>query len=281
MGGKWAVCTIAAKRHLSLGRVVCSSFQRHHSGVPFFLLLCEGRIEAGNEPFRVVWPDELGTGAEAMRSRYNEQEYSYALTPLLMEWVLRQGFDRVLFIKQESMVTGDLTPVAALLETASVALTPHLLRPLTAAAREREILRCGTYNGGLVGCANTEEGGRFLQWWAARVATHCRYDPAAGMHFEQRWLDLAAAYVERLAVVRDPGVNVGHWNLPERAVTVEGERILVDGGPCRLFRFSGYDADRPEGATRYFARLTMENLGAAAVVFARYREELLRAGWTA
>lgn len=99
------------------------------------------------------------------------------------------------------------------------------------------------------------------------------------MHFEQRWLDLAAAYVERVAVVRDPGVNVGHWNLPERVITLDGEQILVDGEPCRLFRFSGYDVEHPEAATRYFTRLTMESLGLAAAVFRRYRKELLTAGW--
>ena len=149
--GTWAICTIAAKRNLALGRVVCRSFQRHHPNVPAYLLLAD-RVD---------------------------------------------------------------------------------------------------------GC----------------------FDPAAGMHFEQRWLDLAHSYVDRVAVVRDPGVNVAHWNLPERVVTLEGDAIRVDGQPGRLFRFSGYDPDHPEFATRYFTRLTKESLGPAAAVFARYHEELLAAGW--
>ena len=282
-GNKWAVCTIAAKRQLALGRVVCSSFRRHHPERPAYLLLADavdGYFDPGAEPFRMVALQELGAaGLDGMRDRYNQQEFSYALTPFLMDWVLRQGMGRVLFIKQESLVTGDLTPVADLLREASLLVTPHLLSPLDSAAREKQILRCGTFNGGFVGCANTPEARRFLDWWQDRMRAHCHYDPAAGLHFEQRWLDLASSYVARLAVARDVGLNVGHWNLPERVVTVEGERILADGQLCRLFRFSGYDADQPEAVTRYGTRLNMANLGPAAEVFRRYREELLKAGW--
>ena len=281
--GPWAMCTIAAKRNLALGRVVCTSFQRHHPTVPVYLLLADrvdGYFDPAGEPFRVVLLDELGMPELwPMSERYNQQEFSYALTPFLMDWVRRQGFERVLFLKEESLVTGDLGPVMDLLTNASLLLTPHLLRPLSAVAREQNILQCGTYNGGFVAMADTAEAVRFVRWWQERMATHCRYDPAAGMHFEQRWLDWAHSYVERVAVVRDPGVNVGHWNLPEREVTMDGEAIQVDGQPCRLFRFSGYDPDHPEFATRYSARLTKELLGPAAAVFGRYHEELLGAGW--
>ena len=281
--GTWAICTIAAKRNLALGRVVCRSFQRHHPNVPAYLLLADrvdGYFDPAAEPFRMVLPDELGMPEiGGMSERYSQQEFSYALTPFLMDWVRRQGFARVLFLKEESLVTGDLGPVMDLLSEASLLLTPHLLRPLSEAAREQNILQCGTFNGGFVGMADTAEAVRFVRWWQGRMATHCHYDPAAGMHFEQRWLDLAHSYVDRVAVVRDPGVNVAHWNLPERVVTLEGDAIRVDGQPGRLFRFSGYDPDHPEFATRYFSRLTKESLGPAAAVFARYHEELLAAGW--
>ncbi|MFN9085116.1 MAG: hypothetical protein ACK5XD_09055, partial [Acidobacteriota bacterium] len=80
-------------------------------------------------------------------------------------------------------------------------------------------------------------------------------------------------------VVRDPGVNVGHWHLPERQVRVEGETIWADGSLCRLFRFSGFEMEHPERATRYFERLRMERMGEAATVIARYRAELAAAGY--
>ena len=74
---KWAVCTIAAKRHLALGRVVGSSFTRHHPGVPVYLLLADevdGYFDPALEPFRLVTIDELKTSEasltlDVMRSR--------------------------------------------------------------------------------------------------------------------------------------------------------------------------------------------------------------------
>lgn len=279
--GNWAACTIAAKRHLALGRVVCSSFTRHHPGHLAYLLLADevdGYFEPNDEPFRLVTMDTLAAPAQ-MRNRYTQQELTYALTPFLIEWLLNQGFERVVFIKQESLVTAALTPVVDLLNDSSILLTPHLLRPLESPIREKAILRCGTYNGGFAAFADTPDARRFLRWWQQRMETHCFYDPAAGMHFEQRWLDFAPSYVEQVTVVRDPGVNVGHWNLPERVVSVDGDTFRVDGELLRLFRFSGYDADRPEIPTRYFNRLTMDSLGPAAAVFARYHQELLRHGW--
>lgn len=69
------------------------------------------------------------------------------------------------------------------------------------------------------------------------------------MHYEQRWLDLVPAYFDDVSVIRDPGANIGHWNLPER---LSDER--------RLFRFSGLDPDRPDRVTVYSERLSMDDL---------------------
>ena len=71
-----------------------------------------------------------------------------------------------------------------------------------------------------------------------------------------------------VGVLRDQRVNVGHWNLPERSVE-----------DVRLFRFSGYEPDAPERATRYADRLATGSLNGAGEHFERYRTELLDAGW--
>lgn len=281
----WAVCTIAAKPQLALARVVATSFRRHHPGVPVFVLLAdrvEGAFDPAGEPYRLVALEELeAPETEEMARRYTAQEFSYALTPWLLQWVLRQGFGRVLFIKQESLVTASLEPVMDRLRAPGVSLllTPHLLAPLGSVARELNILQCGTFNGGFVAVRGGGEGDRFLAWWQERLLEDCRYAPADGLHFEQRWLDLAPGLLDGVEVVRDPGVNVGHWHLPERQVRVEGETIWADGSLCRLFRFSGFDMEHPEKATRYFDRLRMEKMGDVAQVFRRYREELESAGY--
>lgn len=281
-----AAATIVAKNRLSLGRVVAESFLHHHPDIPFFLLLAdevEGYFAPEQECFRLVRLTDLAIpDFRRWRFHYAQDELSYAATPFLLSHLLDQGFTHVVFIKQESMVLGDLAVVFDRLQRSTILLTPHLLAPLSGepgADREVNILLSGVYNGGLLGVSDTDAARRFLAWWQDRLFDHCYRDVAEGLHFEQRWLDLVPAYFEGVHILRDRGVNVGHWNLPERAITLDGDSVLVDGVPCVLFRFSGFDVERPQAATRYSARLTMENIGPAAEVFRRYRGRLIEAGY--
>src|SRR4051794_2763135 len=126
----------------------------------------------------------------------------------------------------------------------------------------------GVYNLGFLAIADRPAARDFLAWWEERLATGCRHAVADGLHWEQRWADLAPTLFADVAVLRDARVNVGHWNLPERSVE-----------DVRLFRFSGYEPDAPERATRYADRLGTAALNGASDYFARYREALLDEGW--
>ena len=281
-----AAATIVAKNHLSSARVLADSFRRHHPDVPFYVLLADevdDYFDVERESFQLLRLDDLAVPQLArLKFHYTRQELSYAVTPSLLVHLLKRGFTGVVFLKQESLVVGDMTPVLGLLERHPILLTPHLLKPLAGeggAARELEIMLAGVYNGGFLGFANTPETQQFLEWWENRLCTHCRHAVAKGMHFEQRWLDFAPAYVKNVHIVRDPGMNVAHWNLPERRVRVAGNSVLADGVPCRLFRFSGFDPDTPEAVTRYSSRLTLENVGPSEELYRRYHKLLKDAGY--
>lgn len=284
-GTDLAACTVVAKPLLAMARVLARSFGARHPGVPFFVLLAdeiEGRFEPAAEPFELVAYAELDLpDATALRFRYPRQALSYAVTPFLLHHLLGRGFRRVAFIKQESLVVGDLSPTFARLERAPILLTPHLLAPLEgtdAVDRELSVLLAGAYNAGFVGVSAQPEALRFLAWWSDRVSTHAHQDVAAGFHFEQRWLDLVPAYFEGAEILRDPGDNVGHWNLPERRIEIRGDGVFADDRPCRLARFSGYDPERPERATVHSDRLATATLGDAGRLFDRYRRLLIESG---
>jgi hypothetical protein len=281
-----AGCTIVAKSYLSYARVLSTSFRQQHPDIPFFTLLADevdGYFDPAAEPFQLLQLTDLDIpDLERFRFHYTQQPLSYAATPYLLAHLLARGFQRTIFFKQESLVVGNLAPVFDLLERRSIVLTPHLHAPLTGSdriGRELTILQSGTFNVGMLGVTRTEPASRFLEWWQDRLRTHCRYDVPGGMHYEQRWLDLVPGFFEDVHVLRDPGYNVAHWNLPDRAVTMCGDAILVEGQPCRLFRFSGYEPDRPVAITKYFDRLTWENVGPARAVFDRFRRELEDAGY--
>ena len=284
--GTVAVGTIVAKRHLALARVLARSFQRHHSDIPFFVALADavdGRFDPEREPFRCLALDELAIpDLERMRFHYTQQELTYAVTPFLLRHLIRLGFSRAAYLKQESLVLGGLGPELGLLETHAVVLTPHLERPLDGAdaiEREAGILQAGVFNVGFLGVSDTESGGAFLEWWQDRLVEHCRRDIGAGMHFEQRWLELAPTFFDGVHVIRDPAFNIGHWNLPDRAPRPSADGFTVEGQRVRFIRFSGFDPDRPSAVTRYNARVRMREIGAAADLFRQYVAELAAAGY--
>src|SRR3954447_9397885 len=175
---------------LASARVVARSFRRHHPDVPFHVLLADeagGLVDPAAEPFELIGHDELDVPEpERLRFRYAQQPLSYALTPYLLEHLLDRGYRRLLFIKQESLVLGDLMPVADLLTRRALVLTPHLLSPPSGAdraERERVILLSGVFNLGFFGVSARPAGRDFLAWWKERTREHCLHAVDRGMHF--------------------------------------------------------------------------------------------------
>ena len=282
----FACATIVAKSYLSFARVLARSFRDHHPAVPFFVLLADevdGWFDPAREPFELIHLSDLGIPhLERFRFHYTQQPLSYAATPYLLSSLIDRGFSTVVFIKQESLVLSSLASLVARLETSSIVLTPHLVAPLEGEdgiARELNILLSGCFNVGILGISAGAETDRFLRWWQDRVRTDCRHAVTEGLHYEQRWLDLVPALFEGVHILRDPAYNIGHWNLPERTVVVRGDSVFVEGESCRLFRFSGFDPDEPQWISKYSRRVTADTVGAAGLVFDRFRSALYSEGY--
>ena len=285
------VCTIASKRYLPLVRVTARSFARWHPGERMVVLLADrpGSAEpVPDEPFDLLMLDDLCDARPELlevAGRYDELQFSYALTPVLIAHLLEGGADQVLFIKQESLVTGTLDPVFELLEGGDwLALTPHMLSPVAgddAVERELNILQGGVYNGGIFGARSDSRTEAFLAWWWARLRLHCRWDLEAGLHWEQRWLDLVRSLFGDVGVVRDPGCNVGHWNVTERPVELRDDIAWVGEERASLVRFSGFDAQSPQRLTRYNERVQVSDLGGVELLLTQYRQALLDEGFEA
>ncbi len=281
-----AVATVVAKNYLSFARVLAESFLRHHPDTPFFVLLSDevdGYFDPGAEPFRLLRQSELGIpDLQRVRVRYGRKQVAVTSKPYLLSHLLDQGFESVIFLDPDIWVLSSLEHLFSHVSEHAVVLVPHLLAPLSGEGRvehELSILQSGVYNGGFVGVSARPAARAFLSWWQGRVYEHCRLDVPQGVHYDQRWLDLAGVFFEDVSVFRDTSYNVAHWNLPERAIKIRDDVITVDGQPCRFFHFSGFDPDKPHAVTRYSSRLDMSNVGPAAELFHRYLALLERAGY--
>lgn len=282
---RYAALTIASKRYIALARVTAASFLEHNPKIPFYLLLADeddGSLELENAPFNVIRLDSLALPEpDRFRFQYAELEFSYALTPFAIDYLLGQGFSGVLFLKQETLVLDELGTVLSGLKQASVLVTPHFLEPpkrTDALVWEVNVLRAGVFNGGLIAFANCDEAKIFLAWWKSKTSRSCLRDFPNGLHYEQRWLDFIPSWMPNYHVIRDSGVNVGHWNLPDREVKIVAGKVTAKGVACRVFRFSGYDTDVPNRVTKYNKHYFVSDTGEAAVVFARYQKMLMDAG---
>ena len=278
-----AVGTIVAKNFVPFARVLATSLREHHPTVPFFTVLADrvgAEFAPDREPFETVLLEELEIpDLHRQCFRYTRQQLSILAKPYLLRHLLKRGFSAAVFLDADILVVDSLQPLFDETAAHAISLTPHLLDPLSAStrlARELNILQSGVYNGGFIGVAQHEPAGSFLGWWADRLHTHCRHDITDGMHYDQRWLDLVPALFGDVHLVRDPGCNVAYWNLSERDLKLTANGIRASSGPCRFYHFSGFEPERPGTVTRYSSRLTIDSIGPAAALFARY-VELLRA----
>lgn len=284
---KYAAVTIVSMRYLALARVTGHSFKQHNPDADFYILLADEPVADAFVPadtiFRFLHVSELALDApESVFFKYSELELSYALTPTVIKHLLNKGYAGVLFLKQETLVIGDLGAVISHLDSSSVLLTPHLLAPIrhkNGVEWELNVLQAGIFNGGFIGFADNLEARTFLDWWEDKTLESCVREVENGLHFEQRWLDFVPSFVSSYMIIRDPGINVGHWNLLDRDISVCDGQVFAQGVACRVFRFSGYDPASPELLTKYNKELSIDKIGDAAQVLRHYQTMLDDAGY--
>jgi hypothetical protein len=280
------VCTIGDGTYLPFLRVMSEAFRRHHPEVSFHPVLLPGGAQRPTRADRaqgLLDARALGIpGLWRMRRRYAPKQVAAAQKPVVLRKLLERGFDPVIFLDPDVLVTASLDPLFERVARHSLTLTPHKRQPAEALrdhAFDEVLLLSGIYNAGFVGVSDRAETHRFLAWWEDRLREHCLDAPQRGFHFDQRWLDHAVGFVHDLHVLRDPGCNLAYWNLRDHDVCGEGERLVVDGSPLRFFHFSGFDPGRPDRVSVDAPDWRVAQLGAARALFETYASRLHDAGW--
>jgi hypothetical protein len=246
-----AGCTIVAPNYLAYARVLASEWQRLHRHSPFHVLVIGDSTATDGlavvSPEQLVAPPELGR----MLGIYGVAEATAAFKPRLLRFLLDRDVDAVVYLDSDMDLHADLRDVGAAAVRNGVALSPHVLRRLPGDGRspsELELGRVGIFNSGLI--AVGRRGRSFLDWWASRVRRDCLFCEDLGLHADQRWLDWVPLYF-RHEILRDPALNVAHWNLHERVIDRSADGYTVDGRPLRTFHFAGFDPESPGRLTWY------------------------------
>jgi hypothetical protein len=100
-------------------------------------------------------------------------------------------------------------------------------------------------------------------------------DFAAGLHTDQRWLDLAPAMFPDVSIQRGAGYNVAYWNIAHRTLSRGADgNMLVNGEPLRFFHFSGYDPLRVNELSKFQNRFRLTSLPLVAELAHRFAQRL-------
>lgn len=275
-----AVCTVAANNYLGRASVMAQSLFEHHPELPIYLgltdVLAPG-ADLSREHFRFIELGEIGLAdATALTFGLRREQLAVVAKPALMRTLLDRGYDTVIYLDPDLLITGELELLIEIATANAVTLTPHLADPASS-AWERSILLSGTYNAGVIAISGAE-GERFTKWWGERTARHPENDVAGGIYYDQLWLDLVPSIFAGVAVVKDRGVNVAYWNMAERPLRYQGEVLMAGQCPARIVHFSGFDSSQPEQASVHFGGVPADRLGpAAGPVFSKYARAVAEA----
>ena len=200
-----------------------------------------------------------------------------------MEYVLNKyNISKLLYIDSDILFTADIAETWELLDRYSIVLTPHLLDPVQVNDKyvqsELNILRCGLFNGGFLAVANNTDVHTFLAWWKTRLKKYAAQDDPP-LYADQKWVDLVPCYMDNVCILRDPGYNVGYWNLFNRSISMSDREILVNGFPLRFFHFSGLDMQNLNQLARHQNWYTLKDFPALQPLFDRYKQSVLSHGY--
>lgn len=280
-------CTVISKNYLSHARILAQSFQEHHPGSTFVVLLCDridGYFDPENEPFEMIDVSKLEIPCfQEMSFRYNVIELDTAVKPFFFRHLFARGdIGKLIFFDPDILITAPLTELSALLDRHAIILTPHMTAPVDDGRlpSEQTILQAGVHNLGFIAMRKSATTDAMLYWWGDRLNRYCFIKVEEGLFVDQKWMDLAPGYFGDVHLLRHPGYNVAFWNLHERMIGRENARWTVNGEQLFFFHFSGYDPLAPHKVSRHQTRIMFAQRTDIEPLFEHYRMLQMDAGYS-
>lgn len=283
-----AVYTSCSMNYYAKARVLLASLRATTPGVRVALCLCDAPRQ-GFDPiadgFDHLWtPEELGY-SRAWVFEHTIMELATAVKGRGLKALMaaEPGAALYAYLDPDVRVYEDLAGVLDLMGGASIGLVPHILAPerteIGVRMTEMSVTAHGIYNLGHLFVRPDATGRALADWWTARLDRYCFDDKEAGLFTDQRWMDLAPAIFEGVAILRHPGLDVASWNVFGREIRErtegEGSRFTVDGLPLVTYHFSGTG---PSGTHRHVREIFDPGNGALAEIERDYEAAIAERG---
>jgi hypothetical protein len=290
---KRAVCTIVTKNYLAYARTLAESVKTHNSNISVYVLLADrvdGYFNPSEENFHLIELDDLPEKnqiIEKMCFYYTPFELCCALRGALHEYMMRcTDIEQWLFLDSDVLVYDSLDYIFKEFEDASILLSPHNVRADKLSKTnnfEINFLIGGVFNAGFLGLRRDNTAASFISWFKERLTWFSFDNIAIGdslsIFVDQLWLNLVPLYFDT-KILSSPRVNLGHWNLWGRKLSVcPNGKIVVDGQSILFIHFSGWDINCPHKVSSHNPHYNHTLYKEWSILGDFYRAKLLSHGY--
>ena len=280
--------TVITRSYLADARALARSIRRFHAD-PIYVLCIDdpdGFVDPRGEPFTLLTlNDVLPPEDRAQVFYYTAFELCNSCRAYLHRYLRdRTNHESWVYLDSDIFVTAPLDPLFAALTDAGTCglFTAHCLDPAPIPLIEpveTSLQMYGVYNSGFLALRRTGASGAFVDWFVSRLRVLCFF-MERGVYVDQLWMNLLPELFPDIRSWKHRGANVAYWNIHERVITADGDRVLANGEPLLFMHFSRWNIEHPEDWS--FGR-PVANGSDPAVVAAlgrQYRDALLECGYS-
>lgn len=283
-----AYFTICSNNYMSYALTLGRSLRAVQPDAQFTIVLADEWDPAAAPEaveFPIIESSKLGLPTfEDMTTRYTVLEFNTAIKPRAIQYLMEvEGADHAIYLDPDIYVVSPLKELEASLSAgANAILTPHALAPLDDGGDPDDVrlMRTGAYNLGFAAFSRSEETLEFLRWWERRLETDCRVALSEGIFVDQKFMDLAPCYLDKVQILRHAGYNVAYWNLMHRPVVRKDGVWHAGAEPLRFFHFSGVIPGNHAVFSKHQNRFDVHAIGVLRKLLDEYLRNLQENGHT-
>lgn len=233
---KRAFCTISTLSHVFKSKAMLESVRSQTKADLFCLLTDKGSPEMENDGINYHSLDVLnGLHAKSIIEKYTGNPLRWSCKPLYIEYLLKQGYDAVIYGDNDLYFYASADFLFDKLESYDVLLTPHFY-PIDYNENQDQLeanFRVGLFNAGFIGVSKNALPA--MNWWAGCCKYNVKKAPGRGLFDDQKYLDLFPILFDRVEILKHRGCNVAAWNIRESKRSVENGEIMLNASDKLVF----------------------------------------------
>ena len=272
-------CTIITQSYLPFAEALKSSLAKFNSDIILNVLIVDGgenKICSNN--LNVIYMRDIlessSIGKQIVNKYSSPEEVDllrWSLKPILINYLLEDGYDKVIFTDPDTYYFSDYSFLFEELERSNIVLTPHW-RGLTPKDNETNFnlqFVGGLFNAGFIGVNN--QGKTAMDWWAEMCLYKCVKDISVGHFVDQTYLNLLPIYFDKVQIIKHKGCNVANWNQQQckRTKKKDMPTWILDKYPIVFIHFTSSTIKGIQVGEDHLLKHNLEE----------YNQKLLKYGW--